>query len=320
LSDRWFLPVFFAHSIVWGMFAARRAARNKADLYYTRDTPLAYWLLRLGLPTIYESHVIPRRGQRWLLRGLTTSPQLRLVVVLTSFIKDGFMTMHFPSEKVVVQPDGVDLSLFERLPSREECRRRLGLPLDRPIIGYIGRFRTLEMEKGIPELITAMTTLPALGGKEPLLLCAGGPMDAVPAYFDIARELGVPESRLRFVDRVPNTQVPYWIRACDVATNPFPWTEHLAYFASPLKLFEYMAAGVPIVATDLPATREVLKHDGNAWLVEPGSSKALMAGISRVLFDPALSSRLAEAARQEAPRYTWTSRASAILKGARSVV
>jgi glycosyltransferase involved in cell wall biosynthesis len=267
----------------------------------------------MGLPTAYEAHVVPKRGQRWLLRQIACRPALRLVIVLTSFIKQQFVAMGFPAEKVVVLPDGVDLSLFENLPSKEECRCRLGLPIERPIIGYIGRFRTLEMEKGIPELIEAMAHIPSVNGTEPMLLCVGGPMDVVPAYLDLARRIGIPEHRLKFVDRVPNTEVPYWIRACDVVTIPWPWTEFSAYFTSPLKLFEYMAAKVPIVATDLPSIREVLRHGENAWLVKPGEGKALAEVVSHLLREPEVASSLAARAQQDVRAYTWKHRANFIL-------
>lgn len=312
-----FIPIFFAHALLWGLYATLVARREKADLFYTRDVTIAYWLVRLRLPTVYEAHVVPKRAQRWLLRRMAHRPALRRVVGLTSFIRQGLVEMGFQPERVIVLPDGVDLSLFEGLPAKEACRRRLGLPQDRLIIGYIGRFRTMEMEKGIPEMIAAIRHLPPLDGKEPLLLCVGGPMDAVPAYLNLARRLGVPEHRFQFVDRVPNSEVPFWLRTFDIAVAPFPRSEHYAYFMSPLKLFEYMAAEVPIVASDLPSVREVLQHGENAWLVEPGNPEALAEGMHRVLCDKALSLRIANRSQQSANQYTWQRRASTILNRGR---
>ena len=319
LPDGWFAPLFFLHSLLWGLYAARKAAREVADLYYTREATIAYWLTRMGLPTVYEAHVVPKGAQRWLLKRVARRQALRLVVALTSFIREGLVRMGFPEEKVIVLPDGVDLALFENLPTKEECRRILGLPLERPIVGYIGRFQTMGKEKGIPELVEAMRYLPEIDGAEPLLLCVGGPMDAVPAYLERARQVGVPERRLKFVDRVPNTQVPLWMRACDVATIPWPWTEFSAYFTSPLKLFEYMGAGVPIVATDLPSLREVLRHGENAWLVRPSDPKALAEGIRRLLENPELAKRLSRQAREDVRQYTWERRARAILQSVEKV-
>jgi glycosyltransferase involved in cell wall biosynthesis len=317
LPARGFMPMFFAHALVWGLYATWCAHREGADLYYTRESSATFWLVRRGLPTVYEGHGVPKRGQRWLLTKIAAHPALRLAVVLTSFIKQHFVELAFPAAKVKVLPDGVDISLFDKLPSREACRERLGVPPDRAVIGYVGRFQTMEIEKGIPELVQAMATIPPLKGEEPLLLCVGGPMEAVPAYEEIARRYRVPAHRLRFIDRVPNIDVPLWMRTCDVVTMPFHWNEHYAYFMSPLKLFEYMAAGAAIVATDLPATREVLRHGENAWLVTPGDAKALADGICQVLSDHPLAERMAQRARQEAHNYSWNGRALIVLDAVR---
>jgi glycosyltransferase involved in cell wall biosynthesis len=188
------------------------------------------------------------------------------------------------------------------------------LPQDAAAIGYIGRFTTMDMEKGIATLVEAMKFLAASGASRALLLCVGGPMDVVPRYQALGRRLGIEENRLRFIDRVPTGDVPRWIRACDVVTIPWPWNEFSAYYTSPMKLFEYMAAGVPIVASDLPSLREVLRHGENAWLVQPGDPAGLAAGIGHLLRYPELAGRLAQTARTEAGTYTWQHRAAKVLR------
>jgi glycosyltransferase involved in cell wall biosynthesis len=79
-----------------------------------------------------------------------------------------------------------------------------------------------------------------------------------------------------------------------------------------LKLFEYMAAGKPIVASDLPAFREVLRDNEHACLIEPGKPDALARGIRRVLEDMALAERIARNAFEQAPAYSWARRAERI--------
>jgi glycosyltransferase involved in cell wall biosynthesis len=313
LPGKLFTVIFFAHAFVWGLRVALEARKQEGDLYFTRDSATAYWLTKLGLPIVYEAHSVPKRSQRILLRRMARRHALQLVVVLTSFIKEHFVELGFPVEKIVALPSSTDLSLFANLPSKEECRGRLNLPQDRAIIGYIGRFRTMEMEKGIPELVQAIGHLPSINGKEALLLCVGGPMDAVPFYLDLARHYGVPDAKFKFVDRVPNYEVPFWIRACDLVTIPWGWNEFSAYYTSPMKLFEYIAAGTPIIASDLPSLREVLHHEKNAWLVEPGSAEALAKGIARVLQDDDLQTKMSVEARQSAKEYTWERRIGAIL-------
>ena len=306
--------LFFIHAMLWGLYAALRVRNDAADLYYTREITVAYWLARFDLPTIFEAHAVPQQAHRMLLRQIASRPTLKLIVVLTSFIKERFVRMGIPENKIVVLGDSADLSQFANLPSKQECRRLLGLPQDRPIIGYIGRFLTLGVEKGIPELVQALADLPLINGEEPLLLCVGGPMDLVPSYLDLARFYGAPESRLRFVDRVPNREVPLWIRSFDIAVAPFPKSEHYSYYMSPLKLFEYMAGGVPILTTDLPSIREVLKHRETAWLVQPGNPADLAESIKHLINNSCLKNRLSSAACKAVSKHTWQQRASTILK------
>jgi len=311
---RSFVWFYFLHALLWGLFAACKARKEEADLWYTRDVTVAFWLVRLGLPTVFEGHNMHQGGQHWLLRRIVGHPQLRFIVLLTSYLKANFAKLGFDQERLAVFPDGVDLSLFHDLPDKAECRRQLNLSGDLPIIGYVGRFQTMGREKGIPGLIEAMTHLTSVNGKSPLLLCVGGPMSAVPNYLDRADSLGIPRHILKFVDRVPNSDVPKVMKACDVCTIPWPWTEFSAYYTSPMKLFEYMASGVPIVASDLPSLKEVLRHDENAWLVQPGDPSALAEGIRTLLGDQKRARRLAQKAREDVKTYTWETRAAQIME------
>jgi glycosyltransferase involved in cell wall biosynthesis len=305
--------VFIGHSLIWGLYAALVARQAGASLYYTRDIAVALWLSRIGLPLVFEAHGLPRGFQRHLLRAFLGRPNLIVAAGLTSYIRDGLVELGCPKERAVVAPDAVALDRFSGLPNRGACRAALGLPAERPIVGYIGRFETMGMEKGIAELVQAIGAVPRVGGVDPLLLCVGGPLGNVPAYLALAERHGVPPERLKFVDRVPAAQVPLWIRACDVATIPWPRNDFSAYYTSPMKLFEYMAAGTAIIASDLPSLREVLRHDQNAWLIAPGDAMVLAAAITRLLHDRPLSERLATRARIDVQQHTWESRAAHIL-------
>ena len=314
LPGKLFTAVRLAFGVKWGLAAVRQARKENAEIHLTRDIDIAYWLTRRGMPTVLELHSVPKRARKWLLRRVAGAESLRLVVVITAHIKERIVDLGFEAEKVVVLPDAVDPALFERLPGRRESRRRVGLPEDRPIVGYVGQFQTLGIEKGIEELVEAVSRQPKINGKAPMLVCVGGAKGAVNPYLELASRLGMGLDRLRFVDRVPNYEVPLWIRACDLVTIPFPRTEHYAYFASPLKLFEYMAADTPILATDLPSIREVLRQGENGWLVEPGNAEALADGIRLLLDSPGLRRKLATAARRDVRQNTWGRRAAKVLE------
>jgi len=301
-----FRIIYSSYYFFWCFYAVLAVGRQPDTIYYSRDLLLVCWSLFLGQSTVYEAHVIS--GNLWLLRLFARSSNLKLIVVITSFLRERFIKKGFPEKKVMVASDAVDLERFANLPAPEECRRRLGLPQDQPIIGYIGRFESLGEEKGIRELIQARALL-----KDPaLLLCVGGPMRLMAGYKKLAKDLDLGESQVKFFDYQPINKVPLWIRACDVVTIPWPWTEFSAYFTSPLKLFEYMAAGVPIVASDLPSLREVL-NENNAVLVKPGDPLALAEGLEKLLKNSDFSVKIAEQAKVEVQKYTWQNRARRIL-------
>jgi glycosyltransferase involved in cell wall biosynthesis len=180
------------------------------------------------------------------------------------------------------------------------------------LIGYVGRFVTMEQEKGIKDLLESMRYLPDYSGST-YVAFIGGPMNHVPAYYKIIEELRLDRNRFRFHDLVPVSEVPAYLAACDIVAMPFPWTPHYAYHMSPLKMFEYMAAEKPILATQLPSVMEVLVDGKNAVLVEPDNPQALAQGIRRIMEDKEFSRRISAQARQDVLAYTWEERAQKIV-------
>ena len=311
----WFYLIVLTYSIA--TFITIIATRVGCNfIIYSRDRFSILLLLKLkrilGIKIFYEAHVFPKSNVKTLIKQFR---KLDGLVVITHQLKRLFIEAGMPEEKILVAPDAVDLGQFQIVETKEECRERLRLPINRPIVGYVGRFQTMGMEKGIPELIQAMEYLiERYPANPPLLLCVGGPMDCVPHYEELAEKHNVQLEHLRFVDRVPTSQVPYWMRTCDVVTIPWPWNEFSAYYTSPMKLFEYMAVGTPIVASDLPSLREILTDGKNAVLVAPGDAKELAIGIAGLLDDSTLRERLAQRASQDVRQYTWESRAQRILE------
>ena len=301
-----------AHSVLWGSYAAWVARRAGFRVYYTRDMIIAWWLTVGGFPLVYEYHALPTRRAGWLLRTLGKSKSLLLTITVTSFIKRQLADRGFNPDKIVTLPDAVDLSLFSALPERAVCRKKLGLPHTGFLIGYVGRFRVFGMEeKGIFGLIEAVAILAR--DYAVVLLLVGGPSEMVAAYTDYARARGLSSERVYIVGQVSPRDVPQWMRACDAVVIPWHFTQFSAYATSPLKLFEYMASGTPLVASDLPSLREIV-NDASAVLVRAGSAHALADGIARVLKDPDLGTRIAAQARKDVESYTWKKRAEDILR------
>jgi glycosyltransferase involved in cell wall biosynthesis len=121
----------------------------------------------------------------------------------------------------------------------------------------------------------------------------------------LAAELGIAE-RVRFSGLVDHAEVPGRVAEFDIALQP-----KVTPYASPLKIFDYMAAGCAIVAPDQPNIREVLQHEHTALLFDPDAEGAMWQAIRRLIDDPALRLRLGAAARAEleARDYTWAGNA-----------
>jgi glycosyltransferase involved in cell wall biosynthesis len=298
-------------AVAWGYSAAHRAAREHADLYYTREVPLASWLSRLRVPTVLELHAMPGTRDAAMIRRVASKKHLR-AVVLTKFIRGALIKLGIPGSSIVVEPDGFDPRSFQDMPARSQARDQLGLPTDGSIIGHAGELLQMGVEKGISELMMAMEFVIRSHPTE--LICVGGPDDAADRYRSKARGTETLAGAVKFIGRVPPSHVPIWLKAFDVAVIPLPDLPHYRWAASPLKLFEYMAAGVPIVASRLPSLEEVLVDRRNALLARPGDPVDLATQILNVLEDGQLAHRLSSAALQDVRSYTWDARAARILR------
>ncbi|HEU5316794.1 MAG TPA: glycosyltransferase, partial [Chloroflexota bacterium] len=276
--------------------AARVAARDRAQVIYSRDWPVLGGALFAGSPLVWEAHDLPEGDlARAALRRLL--PRLTAVVAITRALSDELVGWGYPREKVLVAPDAVDLDRFADDPGRQAARERLGLRADERYVVYTGH---LYAWKGVRTLALAARALPR---DVSVAIVGGTPADEREFRDFVVRE-GL--SQVRVQGHVPPAEVPVWLAAADVLALPNSGAEAISRrYTSPLKLFEYMAARRPIVASDLPSLREVLEHDRNAWLVVSDDPRALASGIEAVLRDPARAERLAAQARRDVEGRTW---------------
>lgn len=283
--------------------------RCYADAYYFRDL-FSAMLFALVRPrarrrVFFEAHNFPSTGLGRRLR-LWLYNRIGGVVVITEKLKT-YIPSALSRNRIIVAHDGVDLGLFENLPARKVARDNLGLPLDRAIVAYTGH---LYPWKGVYTLADAARLAPDI-----LFVVVGGTTRDGKRFRDRVQASGV--RNLRMVGHVPPTEVPFYLSAADVLVLPNSAREVISReYTSPLKLFEYMASGTPVVASDLPSLREVLQDGENALLVEPDNPEALVGGLRRILQENDLGSRLAAQARQDVAAYTWEQRAAKILEAA----
>ena len=303
----------------------QRSAPSRADLLYSRDWPVlaAAAMVAPRLPAFWEAHDLPQRPlARRALRRLLS--RLAGVVAISDGLRQELASFGARPDRVLVAPDAVDLRRFERLPGREEARRALAVatgqgrgrdtqhPGGQRAVVYTGH---LYRWKGAHTLALASRHLP-----DGTVVCVvGGTPSDLESFRRFVAEEGL--DRVRVVGHVPPSDIPSWLAAADVVALPNSAAEAIsARYTSPLKLFEYMAAERPIVASDLPSLREVLTHDRNALLVPPDDPQALAAGLRAVLDDAALGARLAVQARRDVQERTWEARARQVVDFARRVI
>ena len=171
---------------------------------------------------------------------------------------------------------------------------------DRPLLGFVGFVRDWH---GLDAVLDAMAADP-----QPLDLLVVGDGPARPALQTQAAALGLGD-RARFLGLVAHDEVPALVCGFAIALQP-----RVTDYASPLKVFDYMAGGCAIVAPDQPNIREVLEHETTALLFDPDRSGAMWAAVRRLAGDPALRARLGSAARARAlERHTWEGNARRIV-------
>ncbi len=181
--------------------------------------------------------------------------------------------------------------------------------LDNSFICYTG---SLYEWKGVDVLISAMKFIP----NEKLLIIGGG------NRLEKLKELAIKENvaqRVEFIGSVPHQLIPKYLSKAKAAVLP-NIAEGPSQFSSPLKLFEYMAAGVPIVASDLPAFREILQDNETAIFFQPGNPEALSAAIKKLLNSKELYKKLSTNAKIKAQDYTYENRADKIYEICRVLI
>lgn len=204
-----------------------------------------------------------------------------------------------PSSKIEVLPNGVDLELFGRQADSGSVRRELGLD-GGPIVVFVGGF---QIWHGIEFLTESFSRVVEAVPNAKLLLVGDGPMRS--SVEQIISNLGL-ESSVRITGLVPQERIPAMLTASDVAVLPYPRLPKEMWF-SPLKLYEYMAAGKAIVASRSGQIEEIIRDGKSGLLVEPGDVRAFAEATISLLMDPARRLEMGGRALQQArAAHSWS--------------
>jgi glycosyltransferase involved in cell wall biosynthesis len=310
-TDRTARLIFYLQLATFTLSALLLALFTRADVYYSRD-PLVIIALSFIKPRrklAYEAHTLrpSEDGQRLQRQAVTRAGT---VIAITSKLREELVKLGADPARSMVAHDGIQKARFARMPSQADARRELGWPEDALIVGYVGRLHTLTMDKGVGALVKALGQVDGAA-----LAVVGGPDDMAAVLREQWLEAGLDAAAFLYAGHVPPGRVPLYLSAFDICAMPHPWTEQFAYYTSPIKLFEYMASGRPIVASDLPGFAEVVTDGESALLVKPGDIDGLAGAINLLAETPVLRERLAYKAKALVlSGYTWEARARHILE------
>ncbi len=298
--NRFLGPVsFLIQALSFSKFAFFYSFFKKTDIIYGRDRFSLFFVSLIKNNVIFEVHKIHRFFFWPILK------RVKKIVVITENLKEVLIKKGIDRKKILIAPDGVDLKDFEIKESREECRKKLNLPLDKNLILYTGH---LYKWKGVETLALASKFL---SGKE-LIVIVGGIKWYLSNFINFVKKNNL--KNILILGYQDYSKIPYFLKAADCLVLTGTKKSNVSqYQTSPMKMFEYMASGRPIVASDLPSFREALNQN-NSIPIESDNPQALAEGIKKVLNNSELAEKISRQAYQDVQEYTWEKRAEKILE------
>ncbi len=301
----------FLRLLDYSLQTVRLARKSAVDLVYTR----VLWVARLAqlwkLPVILELHDLPAgRFAPRVFRQFLGSGEGSLIVFITHALlqqTEGLFGKFAPHVRTLVAPDGVDLARYENLPSPTEARKRIGIA-ERTCAAYSGGFYE---GRGLDSVLDLAGYFPDV-----TFLLIGGTQQMVDLWKERAKHAGL--ENVIFTGFIQNAQLPLYQAAAEVLLMPYSQRVagssggDISSVSSPMKMFEYMASGRIILASDLPVLHEVL-DETNAVFTLVGDVQALRTKFSEVVTDLNAYRVLGEKARKDVQQYEWRSRMKRIL-------
>jgi len=296
--NRFLGPVsFLIQALSFSFFAFIYLLFRRADIFYGRDR-FDLFLISFFRPFIFEIHKIHKN------LDINTVKRAKKIIAITKAIKDELVKRGLKEEKILVVPDGVDLKDFEIKESKEECRKKLNLPLNKNLILYTGH---LYKWKGVETLVLASKFLSEKG----LIVIVGGIKWYLSNFKKFVKKNNL--KKVLVLGYQDYSRIPYYLKSADclalTGSSKYPTSRE---YTSPMKMFEYMASLRPIAASNLPSFKEIL-NENNCIFVKSDDPKSMAIGIKKAINDFELSKKISEQAYKDVQKYTWDNRAKKII-------
>ena len=278
-------------------YSGLRLAREKKLPFVLEYNGSEIWVSRhWGKPLKYEA--LSKKIEKVNLQAAD------LVVVVSRPLKDELTARGIDPEKILVNPNGVDTDKYSPQVDGSPIRKRYGLE-GKKVLGFIGTFGKWHGAEVLARAFAELARGDTKFRNETRLLMIGDGI-AMPLVKEIIGKYYVKDLCV-LTGTLPQAEGPAYLAACDILVAPhIPNPDGTPFFGSPTKLFEYMAMGKGIVASNLDQIGEILKPNETALMVKPGDKDSLKEGLKVLAGDQPLRERLGRAAREECvAKYTW---------------
>ena len=308
------------HNLRFARTASAAARECKPDFIYER---YSLWGMagrrlarKLGIPHVLEVNAPLVYEQQQYRAGFAFPPLARrvergvwkradLLIAVSESLHNQMQRSGVDPQRIRVLPNGVNPELFHVGSSGQELRKRLNLN-GHFTIGFVGTFRPWH---GVELLFSAFQDLHKVDPLTHLLLVGDGPLRQ--RFEEQIRSAGL-QGAVTFAGKVAHKDVPQYLAAMDVTVAPYPALDEFYY--SPIKLFEYMAAGRAVVASRVGQVAEVLVDGDTGLLYEPGDRADLLHCLQRIRKDPALCGELGKRAGAACSEHTWNRNAERVIE------
>ena len=266
--------------------------KNKSEyFFYTRDEYLLPLLQKFYNKVIWEAHTLPDNKNKY----LKYWEKCYKIIAISQSLKNELVKLGIKENKILVAHDGVDLNNFQKL------KQKLDLAENKKVILYSGH---LYDWKGAQVLADASEFL----SDDCEVIFIGGTDLDIKNFKNKNKN-----KKIKILGYKNPKLIPEYLESADVLILPNSAKDEKSKWTSPMKLFEYMASGRPIIASDLPNIKEVL-NENNAIFFKPDNSQDLAKKIESVLNNKNLVDKISQQAYQDVKNYTWDKRAEKILE------
>ncbi|MCG8122616.1 MAG: glycosyltransferase [Candidatus Thiodiazotropha taylori] len=268
-----------------------RRMLSRAKAVYVRSPELSLGLASQGIRHHFEVHTLQpmiQRNQLSQVIELHRKGVIDQLLPISRSAAEALIEAGADEQRIHISPSGVELEAFQRQPELDSRN------LARPRIVYLGR---ISRDRGL-DILTRIAQ--ANLGQVLLVGDCDDPVPDLPA--------------LQHRPSVPHREVAKLYGESELVVLPYQADLSHADGISPMKLFEAMAAGRPIIASDIPPLREILQPGHNALLADPADPDAWVQRVVELRDNPQLAQRIARQAREDAAAYSWPNRATGIAK------